>query len=168
MGTWGHHNAEMGTCGRGDMLVRLGPGGPSGVATENTYGGMAQETAQGEKRLKKMIHWLLRHFLTSLYFDGRKNTTAKGRPTTSETGQYGATAVTSTAEGAAAASDKACRDSGSSSQWQSLPRQRHQRSRHQRRSQFGDIGDGEQLAAGGVRRTSDVCFYLVPLSKRFH
>ena len=26
MGTWGHHNAEMGTCGRGDMLVRLGPG----------------------------------------------------------------------------------------------------------------------------------------------
>ena len=27
MGTWGHHNAEMGTCGRGDMLVRLGPGG---------------------------------------------------------------------------------------------------------------------------------------------
>ena len=27
MGTWGHPNAEMGTCGRGDMLVRLGPGG---------------------------------------------------------------------------------------------------------------------------------------------
>ena len=27
MGTWGHHNAEMGTCGRGDMLVRLGPVG---------------------------------------------------------------------------------------------------------------------------------------------
>ena len=27
MGTWGHHNAEMGTCGRGDMLVRLGLGG---------------------------------------------------------------------------------------------------------------------------------------------
>ena len=27
LGTWGHHNAEMGTCGRGDMLVRLGPGG---------------------------------------------------------------------------------------------------------------------------------------------
>ena len=26
MGTWEHHNAEMGTCGRGDMLVRLGPG----------------------------------------------------------------------------------------------------------------------------------------------
>ena len=26
MGTWGHHNAEMGTCGRSDMLVRLGPG----------------------------------------------------------------------------------------------------------------------------------------------
>ena len=24
-GTWGHHNAEVGTCGRGDMLG-LGPG----------------------------------------------------------------------------------------------------------------------------------------------
>ena len=26
-GDMGNHNAEMGTCGRGDMLVRLGPGG---------------------------------------------------------------------------------------------------------------------------------------------
>ena len=35
MGTWGHHNAEMGTCGRGDMLVRLGPGRPHFAPTRS-------------------------------------------------------------------------------------------------------------------------------------
>ena len=46
---------------------------------------MAQETAQGEKRLKKMVH---SDISSQIYFDGRKNTTPKVRPTTSETEEY--------------------------------------------------------------------------------
>ena len=121
---------------------------------------MAQETAQGEKRLKKMAH---SNISLQIYFDGRKNTTPKVRPITSETEGYGSpvngrggggTALLPATAAAAAASGKPCRDNGTSAP----------------DSSGGPswATDGEQLAAGGACRTSDVSFYLFPSSKRFH
>ena len=81
---------------------------------------MAQETAQGEKKLKKMAH---SDISLQIYFDGRKNTTSKVRPITSETEGYGSpvngrggggTALPPAKAAAAAASGKPCRDNGTS------------------------------------------------------
>ena len=47
-GDVGHHNAEMGTCGRGDMLVRLGPGGPH--TRHGADGGTSKSQAQPPAR----------------------------------------------------------------------------------------------------------------------
>ena len=81
---------------------------------------MAQETAQGEERLKKMVD---SDISLQFYFDGRKNTAPKVRPITSETEEYGSpvngrrgggTALPPATAAAAAASDKPYRDSGTS------------------------------------------------------
>ena len=143
-----------------DVVCKTAAGGPTGAATENTHGGMAQGTVEGEKRLKKMIHRDISSQVSTLTAERIQRRKAAQRPARQERSrqrQRGRGNGTPAGDGG-----------GSSSQWQSLPRQRHQRSRHQRRSQFGDRRDGEQLASGGACRTSDVCFYLVPLSKRFH
>ena len=50
MGTWGHHNAEMGTCGRGDMLVRLGPGQGRIATEQHERGGAMAEPERGVRR----------------------------------------------------------------------------------------------------------------------
>ena len=98
-----------------------------------------------------------------IYFDGRKNTTPKVRPITSEPEEYGSpvngrggggAALPPATAAAAAASGKPCRDSGTSAP---------------------DTSGGPSWATeetgnslNSSEQTSDVCFYLFPLSKRFH
>ena len=112
-------------------------GGLTGAATENTYGAGDRT---GREKMKE--NGPFKHFLTNLFWRP-KEYNAESPPNNQR--DRGVRQSRQWQRHSRRSGTPAGYGGGSSSQWQTLPRQRHQRSRHQRRSQLGDRGDGEQF-----------------------
>ena len=132
-------------------------GGLTGAATENTYGAGDRT---GREKIKE--NGPFRHFLTNLFRRPKEynaesppnNQRDRGVRQSRQWQRGGGAALPPATAAAAAASGKPCRDSGTSAP---------------------DTSGGPSWATeetgnslNSSEQTSDVCFYLFPLSKRFH